>query len=57
MKLVGWHTLYQATRTTIVDKASYKYPYLLKGLIVKHKNQVWEIDIIYLPMAKGFMYL
>ena len=57
MTLVGWRTLYQAPRTTIVDKASYKYPYLLKGLIVTHKNQVWEIDITYLPMAKGFMYL
>lgn len=57
MKLVGWRTLYQEPRTTIVDKASYKYPYLLKGLIITHKNQVWEIDITYLPMAKGFMYL
>lgn len=57
MKLVGWRTLYQQPRTTIADKASYKYPYLLKGLDITHKNQVWQIDITYLPMAKGFMYL
>lgn len=57
MKLVGWRTLYQEPRTTIADKASHKYPYLLKGLGIAHKNQVWEIDITYLPMAKGFMYL
>ena len=57
MKLVGWKTLYQAPRTTIADKASYKYPYLLKGMIFERANQVWEIDITYLPMARGFMYL
>lgn len=57
MKLVGWQTLYQSPRTTISDKASYKYPYLLRELKIKHRNQVWEIDITYLPMAKGFMYL
>jgi putative transposase len=57
MKLVGWKTLYQKPRTIITDKASYKYPYLLKGIIFERANQVWEIDITYLPMAKGFMYL
>lgn len=57
MKLVGWQTLYQAPRTTMADKKSYKYPYLLKGLEITRRNQVWEIDITYLPMAKGFMYL
>ena len=57
LKLTGWQTLYQDPRTTIADKASYKYPYLLKDLVITHKNQVWEIDITYLPMAKGFMYL
>jgi putative transposase len=29
----------------------------LKGLDINHANQVWEIDITYVPMAKGFMYL
>ena len=57
MKLIGWKTLYQQPRTTIADKASYKYPYLLKGVRFVRVNQVWEIDITYLPMAKGFMYL
>jgi putative transposase len=57
MKLVGWKTLYQQPRTTIADKASYKHPYLLKGMVFERANQVWEIDITYLPMAKGFMYL
>lgn len=57
MKLMGWRTLYQQPRTTLADKASYKYPYLLKDIVFVCANQVWEIDITYLPMAKGFMYL
>jgi len=33
------------------------YPYLLKGLQIDHKNHVWGIDITYVPMRRGFMYL
>lgn len=35
----------------------YKYPYLLRGLAVTHKNHVWQVDITYVPMRKGFLYL
>lgn len=44
-------------RTIRIDPAAYKYPYLLRGLSIERKNQVWAIDITYLPMEKGFMYL
>ena len=37
--------------------AEYIYPYLLRNLNINHPNQVWEIDITYIPMDKGFMYL
>ena len=33
------------------------YPYLLRGLTVERCHQVWEMDITYLPMSHGFMYL
>ena len=33
------------------------YPYLLRGLKIERPNQVWQMDITYIPMAKGFMYL
>ena len=33
------------------------YPYLLRGLTVDHPNQVWAMDITYIPMARGFVYL
>jgi putative transposase len=33
------------------------YPYLLRGLAVERANQVWCMDITYVPMARGFVYL
>lgn len=57
MKVMGWQTLYCTPRTTRIDPAAYKYPYLLRGLAIERKNQVWAIDITYLPMKNGFMYL
>jgi len=33
------------------------YPYLLRGLAVDRPNQVWAMDITYIPMARGFVYL
>jgi putative transposase len=33
------------------------YPYLLRGLAVERANQVWAMDITYIPMACGFVYL
>jgi putative transposase len=57
MHLMGWQTLYPTPRTTRIDPAAYKYPYLLRGLCIERKNQAWAIDITYLPMKNGFMYL
>ena len=57
MKTVRWRTLYPKGRTTVSDKSAFKYPYLLTGLEVERSNQVWAIDITYIPMKRGFMYL
>jgi putative transposase len=57
MKLVNWQTIYREPRTTMAIKEHKKYPYLLKGLEITKKNQVWATDITYIPMNKGFMYL
>jgi transposase InsO family protein len=32
-------------------------PYLLRGVKVTAPNQVWAMDISYIPMARGFVYL
>lgn len=57
MKIVNWQTIYREPHTTISDKTHYKYPYLLRGLKIERCNQVWAMDITYIPMKTGFMYL
>lgn len=57
MKLMGWRTIYREPNTSEANKEHKVYPYLLRGLIIRHRNHVWEIDITYVPMRKGFMYL
>ena len=57
MKIMCLKTIYPRPRTTICDPAAYKYPYLLWGLNITRVNQVWQLDISYIPMQRGFMYL
>lgn len=57
MRLMGIAAIYPKPRTTVIDPGKYKYPYLLRGLKIDRPNQVWQIDISYIPMATGFMYL
>lgn len=57
MRIMGISAIYPKPRTTVIDPAKYKYPYLLRGLKIKRPNHVWKIDISYIPMASGFMYL
>ena len=40
-----------------LGQARYVRPYLLRNLEITDNNQVWAIDITYIPMAHGFMYL
>lgn len=39
------------------DLATYIYPYLLRNLKVTQPNEVWQTDITYIPMFRGFIYL
>ncbi|QJB35924.1 IS3 family transposase [Chitinophaga oryzae] len=57
MRTIGWQTAYCKPRTSRPDPIALKYPYLLTGLQVTRSNQVWSIDITYVPMRDGFMYL
>jgi len=57
MRIMGITAIYRKPRTTVVDPTKYKYPYLLKGLKIERFNQVWGIDISFIPMRNGFMYL
>lgn len=57
MKIMGWKTLYRYKSTSKRDKQHPLHPYLLKGLKITRHNQAWAMDITYVPMRKGFMYL
>ena len=48
---------YPKRNLSMLGEAEYIYPYLLGNLTIDHPNQVWEIDITYIPMRRGFMYL
>lgn len=57
MGKMGIETLYRRPNLSKPCPWSTKYPYLLRGLDISRPGQVWSIDITYIPMAKGFMYL
>ena len=57
MDLVGWQTIFRRPRTTIAAQGHKVYPYLLRNLPIERVNQVWAMDISYVPMKTGFMYL
>jgi putative transposase len=57
MDLMGWQTIYRRPNTSKPNKQNRIYPYLLKGLEINRPNQVWAMDITYVPMRRGFMYL
>jgi len=55
-KLMNLKTIYARPSTTKRDPEKYIYPYLLRNLAVTEPNQVWQTDITYIPMFRGFMY-
>ena len=46
-----------AAGTTKPEPGHKIYPYLLRGVQVTQPNQVWAMDITYIPMERGFVYL
>ena len=57
MKRMGVEALYRKPKTTKRNPEHKVYPYLLRNLSVTRANQVWAMDITYIPMARGFVYL
>ena len=57
LRLMGIMALYPKRNLSKLGLAKYLRPYLLKGLKIARPNQAWGIDITYIPMTKGFMYL
>jgi len=57
MRTMGIEALYRKANTSRRHPEHRIYPYLLRGLSIDRPNQVWAMDITYLPMARGFVYL
>ncbi|WP_139840033.1 DDE-type integrase/transposase/recombinase [Pseudoruegeria sp. SK021] len=57
MHLMGLMPIYQKSNPSNPAKGHKPYPHLLRGLRVGKPNQLWCVDITYLPMRRGFLYL
>jgi len=57
MRRMGVESLYRKPNTSKRHAGHKVYPYLLRGMAITAPNQVWAMDITYLPMARGFVYL
>jgi putative transposase len=57
MRRMGIEALYRRPRTTKPEPGHKIYPYLLRGKEITRPNQVWAMDITYIPMARGYVYL
>ena len=57
MNEMGIYAVYPKPNLSIPDKKHKKIPYLLRGMNIFIPNQVWAVDITYIPMCRGHMYL
>jgi putative transposase len=57
MRKMGLEAVYPRPRLSQAAPEHKVYPYLLRGIEVRHPDQVWSTDITYIPMQHGFMYL
>ena len=57
LKRMGIAALYRRPNTSKPAPGHKIYPYLLRDLVIDRPNQVWAMDITYIPMARGFVYL
>jgi putative transposase len=57
MRRMGIEALYRRPCTSKPADGHKVFPYLLRGLSIQRPNHVWAMDITYIPMARGFVYL
>jgi putative transposase len=57
MRLMGLEAIYQKPNTSRPNPEHRVYPYLLRNLAVTRPNQCWAMDICYVPIQGGFLYL
>jgi putative transposase len=57
MRRMGIEAIYRRPHTSKPAAGHKVFPYLLRGMKIERPNQVWAMDITYIPMARGFVYL
>ena len=57
MRKMGIEALYRRPNTSRRHAAQPIYPYLLRDRVIERSNEVWAMDITYIPMSRGFVYL
>ena len=57
MRKMDIEALYRKRNTRRRHPAHAIFPYLLRGLTIDRANQVWAMDVTYVPMKRGFVYL
>jgi putative transposase len=57
MQDMGLRSIYPGPNTSIRNRKDSIYPYLLKGLEITRPNQVWAVDITYIRLPTGMVYL
>lgn len=57
MKKMGIKAIYRRPDTSKPSPGHKIYPYLLRKQAVTRPNQVWAMDLTYIPMERGFVYL
>ena len=57
MRVLGLAGMAPGPATSTPHPGHKIYPYLLRGMQIARPNQVWAMDITYIPMARGFVYL
>jgi putative transposase len=55
MRRMGIEALYRRPNTSKPAPGHRVYPYLLRGMTIDRANQVWAMDLTYVPMARGFV--
>lgn len=57
MGKAGVRAIYPKRFTSLANKTHKKYPYLLRDLKINRINQAWMVDITYMKIARGTLYL
>lgn len=56
-RIMGIEAVRPRRSLSVPDARGQRFAYLLRGLDIVRPNQVWCVDITYLPMRSGFLYL